>query len=450
MKFFNRLFNSTEQKNEGSHLFSPEWFNQWKDAINESEDYRKQAAGWNQPLILMFKPVPEFFNQKNSVGIYLDLQSGKCTDLRYAEPGDLETDSMVLSATEEIWLELLESNKNPSMYLLKGSLSLKKGSKTVLLSHAGSAKALLDAAPKVSPGTVPHQTKQTKESSLNNGRELAHKQFKSVTTGLNHESFPMKLFQKAKVQGIWNPSDISFKKDREDWIRLKEDEQTIINHLCSLFLAGEEAVTLDLLPLIRVIAREGRLEEEIYLTSFLWEEAKHTEFFSLFVKEVMYRKPASEEFHGPFYKKLFYEKLPAALSALDYDSSPEAQLKASATYNMIVEGTLAETGYEAWYKMLEENNLLPGLREGVLKLKQDESRHIAYGLWLINRLLEENPDLKPAFESTIEELLTDATNIIHEIFERYDVIPFGLEKEWFLDYSIKQFQYRMQKLKLNN
>ena len=53
-----------------------------------------------------------------------------------------------------------------------------------------------------------------------------------------------------------------------------------------LFQAGEESVTLDLLPLILAIANEGRLEEEMFLTSFLWEEAKHTDFFSRFLAEV--------------------------------------------------------------------------------------------------------------------------------------------------------------------
>ncbi len=37
--------------------------------------------------------------------------------------------------------------------------------------------------------------------------------------------------------------------------------------LSALFQAGEEAVTLDLLPLIMVIAQEGRPEEEMFLTS---------------------------------------------------------------------------------------------------------------------------------------------------------------------------------------
>jgi len=198
-----------------------------------------------------------------------------------------------------------------------------------------------------------------------------------------------------------------------------------------------------------VISNEGRLEEEIYLTSFLWEEAKHVEFFSLYQQNVYNGISNSERFHGPFYKNIFYEKLPEALSSLDIDPSPSNQLKASITYNMIVEGTLAETGYAAFYNMLEDRDLMPGLREGLNKLKQDESRHIAYGLYLINRILDENPELKETAEDLLTTLLNDATNIIHEIFEPYDVIPFDLEKEWFLNYAIKQFQLRINKLGLN-
>ena len=115
---------------------------------------------------------------------------------------------------------------------------------------------------------------------------------------------------------------------------------------------------------------------------------------------------------------------------------------------MIVEGTLAETGYAAFSKMLKENSLLPGLLEGIEKLKQDESRHIAYGLFLINRLLDDNPDQKETVENELEDLLYDATNVINEIFSRYDVVPFGLEKEWFLNHAIQQFQNRMTKLNL--
>lgn len=109
---------------------------------------------------------------------------------------------------------------------------------------------------------------------------MTHDSFLTTTHGLRRGLPPMRLFEKAKRFGIWNPSDIDLSQDQRDWRSLTADEQDILLRLSALFQAGEEAVTLDLLPLIIVIAQEGRLEEEMYLTSFLWEEAKHVEFFS--------------------------------------------------------------------------------------------------------------------------------------------------------------------------
>ena len=74
------------------------------------------------------------------------------------------------------------------------------------------------------------------------------------------------------------------------------------------------------------------------------------------------------------------------LQRLHHDSSPRAQLLASLTYNMIVEGTLAETGYEAYHRMLTEQDMLPGLREGI-GYSSGMNPPIAFGLYLIERLL---------------------------------------------------------------
>ena len=60
------------------------------------------------------------------------------------------------------------------------------------------------------------------------------------------------------------------------------------------------------------------------------------------------------------------------MHALLTDQSPAAQIRASVTYNLIVEGVLAETGYYAYYNMLDRNNIMPGLKYGVGLLKRDE------------------------------------------------------------------------------
>jgi ribonucleoside-diphosphate reductase beta chain len=66
-------------------------------------------------------------------------------------------------------------------------------------------------------------------------------------------------------------------QDIQDWQSIPDNYKEILRRLILNLQAGEEAVTLDLLPLIMTVAREGRHEEEMFLTTFLWEEAKHME-----------------------------------------------------------------------------------------------------------------------------------------------------------------------------
>lgn len=433
-----------KKKQTDTGYFSQQWMNDWKDNLNESDTYSHHGKNWNTFVILKFDILPDRLKKIEAEGIYLDLNYGKCESIRYATKEDEDIADVILKAQEKTWIKLIEQKSDPTKQIMMGKVKLEKGSLVLLSTQRKAAMTLIECAPALQNGT------QHKEHSPVNKTEQVKSKthYKTTSSGLDHDSFPMKLFQKAKQFGIWNPSEIDLSTDKEHWKNLSNEEKEIIYHLISIFMAGEEAVTTDLLPLINIIAREGRLEEEIYLTSFLWEEAKHVEFFSLYKNNVLNQIPDPTKYHKPFYKVIFYEKLPRAMAQLQVDNSPESILKASITYNMIVEGTLAETGYAAFYNMLEKEDLLPGLREGITKLKMDESRHIAYGLFLINRILDENPKLTHYAEEELTTLLNDATNIIHEIFEPYEEVPFGLEKEWFLEYAIKQFQARIQKLGL--
>lgn len=282
---------------------------------------------------------------------------------------------------------------------------------------------------------------------------MSHTYFASTTRGLDRDLPPMRLYEKAKRLGIWNPSDIDLSKDQADWMRLTDEEKDLILRLLSMFVAGEEAVTLDLLPLIRVIAQEGRVEEEVYLTTFLFEEAKHTDFFGRVLNEVIPTQGMAdrgegglEQYHTDQYRHIFYDVLPEALSALETDPSPSAQVRASVTYNMIVEGVLAETGYHAFYTMLERNDLMPGLRKGISLLKQDESRHIAYGVYLLSRLVAEHPEEWDIVDVQMNSLLPFAIGVISDAFACYEVVPFGLVEDDFVDYAISQFTKRFTRL----
>ncbi len=225
--------------------------------------------------------------------------------------------------------------------------------------------------------------------------------------GLRHDILPMRLYHKAKKLGIWDPRDIDLHQDRADWLRLPDGPRERLRRLILGFQAGEEAVTVDLLPLVMTIAREGRLEEELFLTTFLWEEAKHTEFFRRILDEVLQEREDLHQYRASTTgHDLFADDLPRAMNLLLSDPSPVNQARASVLYNMIVEGVLAETGYFSFFRLFDHFNAMPGLKEGVRLIQRDESRHIAYGVFLISRLVAEHPDLWPCVEDRMNELFS--------------------------------------------
>jgi ribonucleoside-diphosphate reductase beta chain len=209
----------------------------------------------------------------------------------------------------------------------------------------------------------------------------------------------MRLYHKAKRLGIWDPRDIDLTQDQQDWQGLSEEHKERLLGLILSFQAGEEAVTVDLLPLILAIAREGRLEEEMFLTTFLWEEAKHTEFFRRVLDEVLQEQDDLNAIRvRNNTRDLFASDLPTTMNRLLTDPSPRNQAQASILYNMIVEGVLAETGYFSFSRLLSAEGMMPGLLQGIQFIKRDESRHIAYGVFLISRLVAQDPSLWPMVE----------------------------------------------------
>jgi ribonucleoside-diphosphate reductase beta chain len=268
----------------------------------------------------------------------------------------------------------------------------------------------------------------------------------SKPTVLNPESFPMRLYEKAKRLGVWNPAELDFTQDRADWEAMDDERRKAILRLTARFLGGEEAVTLDLLPRLSALARQGRLEEELFLTTFLFEEGKHTVFFSRWVREVVDspRLPGAVEASI----QLFDVELPNAMNALLTDQSPAAIARASVTYNMVIEGVLAETGYQSYHQSLAVNGLMPGLCAGLVNIKRDESRHIAYGVYLLSRLVAEDVAVWDVIEERMAELRPLVDAIIRSGYEIYPdgISPFGLRGDEFSEYAARQFRKRYERI----
>lgn len=270
--------------------------------------------------------------------------------------------------------------------------------------------------------------------------------YTTTTRGLNRNLPPMVLFEKAKKLGIWNPADIDFSQDTKDWQGLNEKQQEYILTLSSQFIGGEEAVTLDLLPLIKAVADGGHLEEELFLTTFLWEEAKHVDFFDRAIASWGVSQKNLQEHHLPSYMNYFGGTFAGRMNTLYDDPSPENLLRASATYNLAIEGVVAETGYYLWYQLMDSENILPGARTGIRNLQLDEARHIAYGVWLCSRLVAEHPDLYDIVPEIIAEGLGYIQTSIGEIEAKVGELPFDYSYDEVMTFAMSQYQKRLKRI----
>jgi ribonucleoside-diphosphate reductase beta chain len=219
------------------------------------------------------------------------------------------------------------------------------------------------------------------------------------TRGLNYDSIPWKLWEKSKKL-FWDPADLDFTQDAADWKEMSEASRTIVAMSARGFMVGEEAVTLDIVPLLRCMSDLGRLEDTMYLSMFTMEEAKHTDMFRRWFDAVGLDpssldglvRAQNEAMRGSR-PGIFDGVLTRVMQRLDTDKSPEAILDATLVYNQLVEGVAAINGYRRWDETFAKIGKLPGLEAGIKLTQRDERRHIAYGTYLGRQILAEHPEL---------------------------------------------------------
>ncbi|WP_068272869.1 R2-like ligand-binding oxidase [Aldersonia kunmingensis] len=261
--------------------------------------------------------------------------------------------------------------------------------------------------------------------------------------GFNWDSFPLRLFTKGNAK-FWNPSDLDFSREAEDWDGLNSEQQRSTTYLVSQFIAGEEAVTQDIRPFLDAMGAEGRFGDEMYLTQFCFEEAKHTQVFRLWMDEV----GLTGDLHpfvaeNPYYRQLFYEELPGSLGDLTTDPSPVNQIKASVTYNHVIEGSLALTGYYAWQKVCTKEGIFPGMQDLVKRIGDDERRHMAWGTFTCRRHVAADDRLWDVVQERMVELMPLALGMIEWVNNQFPVNPFGIDDKEYLIYAADRAQRRL-------
>ena len=272
------------------------------------------------------------------------------------------------------------------------------------------------------------------------------------------------------VERHWDPGEIDLERDVENLTAFVEeareeadepdDPQQWYRLIAGIakFGAGEDAVTEDLAPLACVLED---IDDQLFLTTQLYEEAKHADFFDRYWREVIWpvedamgwerSDPRDDLWFNEPYHELFDRNKKAQYRLLTEDT-PENRAKAYCHYHLTVEGILAQTGYYGMQTSFggefEELPHLPGLVEGFTKIRSDEGRHVGFGMSQLKKLIAEGVD--PALiDETVEELLPLVQGITED--ERFappeDEEPVGLEEGELAAYAVQKHADRMAQIK---
>ena len=245
----------------------------------------------------------------------------------------------------------------------------------------------------------------------------------------------------------WDPAAIDLAVDREHWARIRRDHareqyDEQIHRLCSLFYRGEESVTDTLSPFLGAVTRLGLgIDQEMYLTSQLYEEAKHFEFFARYFAEVFDDDGTTTARQmTPEPQAVLVDDLAEVTERLRREDDPAALLSCYAEavthYMGVVEAMLARTGYVGAQDALQARGWLPGLQEGFRLIRRDEGRHVAYGMLVISELCTTHPQLRGVVQSTMERHLPNVLATVSSFAFEFPIVD--LEK--LTNFSLAQYQ----------
>ena len=218
-------------------------------------------------------------------------------------------------------------------------------------------------------------------------------------------------------RGNWRATEIDFTEDRHQWWNvMTEFERKAALWNYALFFWGEDAVTDGLSPYIDAAPRE---EQKYFLATQQVDEARHAVFFARFMHEVCDvgdgtvaggLEAIKPELTWGF--RMVFDRLERMSQELRDDPSLPRLSAAIALYHVVIEATLAQPGQHFITNYLHDRDLLPGFREGMDKIAQDEQRHIAFGVKLLSDIAAPNPECRRAVADLLREVLPWTASVL--------------------------------------
>ncbi len=276
-----------------------------------------------------------------------------------------------------------------------------------------------------------------------------------IDRGLENMPSYMDLFHRWETQQ-WAVSDLDFAPDKESWKEANQLERDATLWSRRLFFNGEERVTATLAPFVWAAPKP---EIELFLSTQMVDEARHTVFFDRWWREVVGTdakdmteilaeiRPDTNE----GYNTLFYDRLPSVAQRMA--SNPrdiDAFIEGITIYHIVVEATLALTGQRFQLEEMREQALTHlGFYQGFIAVARDESRHVNFGIKVLQEAVRDDPArFAPLIQRTLIECLPLIAGTIHPPDERY-ITEFGHSEDEIMDFAMNSLNKRLGAIGIN-
>jgi ribonucleoside-diphosphate reductase beta chain len=276
-----------------------------------------------------------------------------------------------------------------------------------------------------------------------------------IDRGIENMPSYMDLYRRWEAQQ-WRVGDLDFSLDRQDWLESNELDRKATMWSHRLFFNGEERVTATLAPFVWAAPTP---EIEIFLSTQMVDEARHTVFFQRWWHEVVGTDAKSlgqllteirpEANEG--YNILFYDRLPATAQRLA--SNPrdfDAFVEGVTLYHIVIEATIALTGQRFELEAMREQGLTErGFYRGFTAIARDESRHVNFGIKVLQEAVREDADrFAPLIQKTLVESLPLITGTLDPPDPRY-VTEYGHTESEILQYAFESLNKRLRAIGIN-
>jgi len=276
-----------------------------------------------------------------------------------------------------------------------------------------------------------------------------------IDRGIENMPSYMDLYRRWETQQ-WSVGDLDFSLDRQDWLESTDLDRKATFWSHRLFFNGEERVTSTLAPFVWAAPSP---EIEVFLSTQMVDEARHTVFFDRWWHEVpgtgaenmaeLLKEIRPEANAG--YNELFYDRLPSTAQRLASNPKDfDAFVEGVTLYHIVIEATIALTGQRFELEAMREQGLTDrGFYRGFTAVARDESRHVNFGIKVLQEAVRENPErYAPIIQKTLVECLPLISGTLDPPDPRY-ITEYGHTESEIVQFAIDSLNKRLRAIGIN-